>query len=99
MDEPPELQYNGHWRMAVWALRVGFVGLAVGIAGLIVMLSGSSRWLLAVGVIIWLAAAVVTLVGFFWSRHELPAPRPGYWSMRFMLIHDTFHARSLAQRS
>ena len=37
MDEPPELQYNGHWRMAVWALRVGYVGLAVAIAGLIVM--------------------------------------------------------------
>jgi hypothetical protein len=37
MDEPPELQYNGHWRMAVWTLRVGYVGLAVAIAGLIVM--------------------------------------------------------------
>jgi hypothetical protein len=22
----------------------------------------------------------VTLAGFFWSRHELPDPRPGYWS-------------------
>ncbi len=99
MDEPPELQCNGHWRMAVWALRVGYVGLAVAIAGLIVMLLGSTRWLLAVGVIIWLAAAVVTLAGFFWSRHELPEPRPGYWSMRFMLIRDTVHVRSLAQRS
>ena len=85
--------------MAVWALRVGYVGLAVAIAGLIVMSSGSTPWVLAVGVIIWLSAATVTLTGFLWFRHELPEPRPGYWSMRFMLIHDTVHARSSAQRS
>ena len=99
MDEPPELQYNGHWRMAVWALRVGYVGLAVAIAGLIVMSLGSTPWVLAVGVIIWLAAEAVTLAGFFWSRHGLPEPRPGYWSMRLMLIHDTVHAQTSAQRS
>jgi hypothetical protein len=99
MNEPSELWDNGHWRMAVWALRVGYVGLAVAIAGVIVMSSDSTPWLLAVGVIIWLAAAAVTLTGFFRSRHELPEPRPGYWSMRFMLIHDTVHARSSAQRS
>jgi len=99
MDEPPELHYNGHWRMAVWALRVGYVGLSIAIAGLIVMSLGSTLCVLAVGVIIWLVAAAVTLAGFFWSRHELPEPRPGYWSMRFMLIDDTVHARSSAQRS
>ncbi len=54
---------------------------------------------LAVGVIIWLAAAGVTLTGFLWSRHELPEPRPGFWSMRFMIIHDTVHARPLAKRA
>ena len=99
MDEPPELQFNGHWRMAVWALRVGYCGLAVAIAGIIVMTSGSTPWVLAVGVIIWLAAAGVTLTGFLWSRHELPEPRPGFWSMRFMIIHDTVHARPLAKRA
>jgi len=99
MDEPPELQDNGHWRMAVWALRVGYVGLAVAIVGLIVMSLGSTSWVLAVGVFIWLAAEAVTLAGFFWSRDELPEPRLGYWSMRFMLIHDTVHAQSSAQRS
>jgi hypothetical protein len=99
MDEPPELQYNRHWGMAVWALRVGGVGLTVGIAGVIVMLLGSTPWVLAVGVIIWLVAAAVTLAGFFRSRHELAEPRPGYWSMRFMLIHDTVHARSFAEQS
>jgi len=85
--------------MAVWALRVGYLGLAVIIAGIIAMSSGSTPWVLAVGVIIWLATAVVTMTGFFWARHELPEPRPGYWSMRFMLIHDTVHARSSAQPS
>ena len=80
--------------MAVWALRVGYLALAVAIAGLIVTLSGSTPWVLAVGLIVWLTAAAVTLTGFFWARHELPEPRPGYWSMRFMLIHDTVHARS-----
>ena len=99
MVEPPELQYNGHWRLAVWALRVGYVGLAAAIAGLILMSLGSTPWVLAVGVLIWLAAAAVTLAGFLWSRHELPEPRPGYWSMRFMLIRDTVHARSSAQRT
>ncbi len=79
--------------MAVWALRVGYVGLAVAIAGLAVMSVGTTTWVLAAGVIIWLAAAAVTLTGFFWSRHQLPEPRPGYWSMRFMLIHATVHAR------
>jgi hypothetical protein len=99
MDEPPELQRNGHWRMAVWALRLGFIALAVGLAGLIVESSGSTPWILALGLIIWLAAAAVTLTGVFWSRHQLPAPRPGYWSLRFMLIHDTVHARTSADRS
>jgi hypothetical protein len=99
MDEPPELQQNGSWRTAVWALRVGFFGLAVGIAGLVVLLRGSTPWVLAVGVVIWLAAAAVTLTGVFRARRELPEPRPGWWSMRFMLLHDTVHtvrARSSA---
>jgi hypothetical protein len=99
MDEPPELRHNGHWRMAVWALRVGYLALAVAIAGLIVMLAGSTPSVLAVGVISWLAVVAVTLTGFLWARHELPEPRPGYWTMRFMLIHDTIHPLSSAWRS
>ena len=85
--------------MAVWALRVGYLGLIVGIVGLIVMVSGSTPWILAVGALIWLAAAAVTLTGFFLARNQLPEPRPGYWSMRFMLIRDTISAPPSAQRS
>ena len=99
MDEPPELQHNGHWTMAVWAVRLGYLALAVALAGLIAMLSGSTPWLLVVGVISWLAAAAVTLTGFFWAWHELPEPRPGYGSMRIMLIRDTIHALLEAQRT
>jgi hypothetical protein len=99
MNEPPELQHNRHWRMAVWALRVGYLALVIAIAGIIVMSSGSTPWVMAVGVIIWLAVAAVTLTGLIWARHELPEPRPGYWSLRFMLIHDSVHALSSAQES
>ena len=91
MEEPPELQHNGHWRMAVWALRVGYLGLAVAIAGLIALAFGSTSWVLASGVIIWLATVPVTLTSFLWARHELPEPRPRLWSMRLMLINDSVH--------
>jgi hypothetical protein len=91
MNEPPELQQNGHWRMAVWALRVGYLGLAVAIAGVVALASGATPWVLASGVIIWLATVPVTLTGFLWTRHELPEPRPRLWSMRLMLIHDSVH--------
>jgi hypothetical protein len=94
MNEPPELQHNAHWRKAVWALRVGYLGLAIGLVGIIVMSLGPTPWILAVGVIIWLAAAAVTLTEFFQSRRQLSEPRPGLWKMRFMLIHDTVHAVS-----
>jgi hypothetical protein len=80
--------------MAVWSLRVGYVGLAIALGGLVVLLSGSTPWILAVGMIIWLAAATVTLTGFLWARHALPEPRPGLWSMRFMLVGDSVHVRS-----
>jgi hypothetical protein len=93
VKEPAELQHNEHWRMAVWALRTGFLGLIAAAAGIIVLATGSTPWVLAAGVILWLAAAAVTLTGVFWARHELPDPRPGLWPIRFMLLRDTVHAR------
>ena len=99
MDDAPELQDSEHWRMAVWALRVGYLGLGIALAGIIVMSLGSTPWVLAVGVFIWLAAEAVTLAGVLRSRQELPEPRPGLWSVRIMLIHDTVHTHSSAQRS
>ncbi len=84
--------------MAVWALRVGYAGLAVAIAGLIALAFGSVSWVLASGVIIWPAAVPVTLTGFLWALHELPEPRPRLWSMWLMLIHDSIHALPSTQR-
>lgn len=75
---------------------MGYFGLVVGIAGLIVTLSGSTPWVLVAGLTIWIVSAAVTLTGFFWARHALSGPRPGLWSMRFMLIHDSVHARPSA---
>ena len=98
VDRPAELQQNEHWRIAVWALRLGYVGLAVALVGVILTWCGFTPWILAVGVALWLAAAAGTLIAFFWTRHDLPDPRPGYWSMRFMLIYDTFHSQSLDLR-
>jgi hypothetical protein len=88
-----ELRHNGLWRTAVWSLRVGYIGLAVALAGGVVLLLGGTSWVLAVGVAIWLAVVVVTLTSFLWARHDLSEPRPRLWSMRLMLIHDTVHSR------
>ena len=79
--------------MAVWALRVGYVGLAVAVAGLVGLAFGATPWVLAGGVIIWVATVPVTLTGFLSARHELLEPRPRLWSMRLMLIHDSVHLR------
>jgi hypothetical protein len=92
MSELPELQNSSHWRMAVWSLRAGYLGLVVALAGLVALVFGSTPWILAVGVIIWLATVPVTLTGFLWARREVPEPRPRLWSMRLMLIHDSVHA-------
>jgi hypothetical protein len=94
VDGPHELQHDGHWRMAVWALRLGYVGLVVATAGLIALAFGSTPWILAGGVIVWLATVPVTLTGFLLARKELAEPRPRLWSMRMMLIHDSVHAAS-----
>lgn len=99
VDEPRELQQLGYWRMAVWALRVGYAGLAVAVVGAILLAAGSIPWVLAVGVVTWLACAAVTVIGVVRARGELPEPRPGLWPLRFMLIHDTVRRRWSAERS
>ena len=99
MDEPAELRDNPHWRTAVWALRVGYLALVVGIVGVILVVTGSTPWVLAAGVVVWLAMAAVTLTGVFRARSQLAEPRPGLWAIRFMLIRDTVHARASAGRS
>jgi hypothetical protein len=93
MDGRSKLQDSGLWRLSVWSLRLGYVGLALAFAGLVALAFGSTQWILAAGVIVWLVTVPVTLAGFLSARHELPEPRPRLWSMRLMLIHDSVHPR------
>lgn len=97
-EEPQALRRNGHWRMAVWALRAGYLAVAIAVVGLIVTVSGSTPFVLALGILGWLTAAAVTLTGVFWARHELPDPKPGLWPMRFMLIRDSVSGLASAPR-
>jgi len=93
MDEPAELQGNGHWKMAVWALRVGVLAIATIVVGIVVQVFGGTPWVLAVGVVSWLVCAVVIATGFLLTLHDLPETRPGFWSMRWMIIHDALGLR------
>ena len=85
------MQHNGLWRMAVWALRVGYLGLAVAIVGLIALAFGSTPM-------------GPRRRGDRLARHRpgdvdrLPLgaaratrARPRLWSMRLMLIRDSVH--------
>jgi hypothetical protein len=85
--------------MAVWALRVGYVAIATILVGVIVLSSGGTPWVLAAGVIFWLACVAVTLTGFLVARNNLPEPRPAFWSMRGMIIRDTVRAQPSARQS
>ena len=93
MDGPIALQGNGHWQVAVWALRVGFVAIATIVVGFIVLAFGGTPWVLAIGVIFWLACAVVIASAFLLTLHDLPEPRPGFWSMRWTIVHDAVGLR------
>ena len=88
MGDQTDLQLNGHWKVAVWALRAGFLAVATMLAGLIVLSSGGTPWVLAAGVILWLACAAVTLIEILQARYDVSEPRPGFWPMRWMIIHD-----------
>ena len=85
-----ELHENPHWRIGVWALRIGCVGLLIAIVGLALL---STPVVLAIGVLIWLASAIVMASEFLLARRDLKGHRPGFWPMRKSLIHDTFTAK------
>jgi hypothetical protein len=85
--------------MAVWALRAGYLGLVIVLVGLVLNASGSTPWVLAAGMFIWLACAIVMVIGFLGTRRDYADSRPGFWQMRVMLLHDTVHARPAAKPS
>lgn len=77
---------------------MGYIALFIAIVGLVLYVSGSTPWVLGVGVIGWLISVVFTLIAFLWARQELPKPRVRLWSMRMRLIHDSVHSLSSAQQ-
>jgi hypothetical protein len=89
-----ELDASGAWRTAVWVLRFGYLVLGITAAGLIVALAGGTRWILGVGVLVWLACAAVILTSFLLARSKLREPRPDLWSMRMALIRATVRGRT-----
>lgn len=93
MDRSPQLRGNRHWRTAVVALRVGYAALAVVAIGLVLVATGSTPWVLAIGMAIWLVAAIITALELMRGRYDLPEPRPGFWAIRLMLLREstTFH--------
>jgi hypothetical protein len=93
MKDMPELWHNKHWRVAVVALRVGYAALIVGLIGLVMTLFGATPYVLAGAVLSWLCAGALTSTEFFLTRSDLPEPRPGFWPMRWALIHDSVHAQ------
>ena len=71
VDEPSELRDNQNWRRAVWALRVGYGGLVIVVAGLILLATGSTPWVLAIGVVTGRRARPSWLVVFV-ARLQVP---------------------------
>ena len=77
----------------MWALRVGLLAIATIAVGIVVLSFGGTPWVLAAGVISWLGCAVVIATGFLLTLHDLPEPRPGFWSMRWLIIRDAVGLR------
>ncbi|MFN8041148.1 MAG: hypothetical protein U0Q07_18170 [Acidimicrobiales bacterium] len=99
MDEPAALQDDPSWRRAVWALRCGFAALVVVLVGVVVLRSSGTPWVLVVGVAGWLVAGGVTVQGVVRTHASLAEPRPSLWSLRFMVLRDTFRPRGAGSSS
>jgi len=80
------------WRVAVWALRAGYLALLLVLVGVVALALGASRLLVVIGVIGWLAAASVAVVASLQARGHLTDPRPGLWDLKVALIRDSLHA-------
>jgi hypothetical protein len=96
MDQRDALQHLTLWRTAVWSLRVAYVALVVVIIGIVLKASDATSAVLALGVAVWLVAAVTTAVCFMRARAQLPEPRPGFVAIRSMLLHDSVHRKPSA---
>lgn len=89
------LRVDRRWRTAVWALRVGFVGLALVIVGVIVNRSSSTTGfgILVAGLLVYVASSAVTLSRVLAALRSLPEPRPTFMTIRLDLVRDVFRRR------
>jgi hypothetical protein len=96
MDDATNPRNSKYWRLAVWGLRVIGPGLAVVLAGLVALLwsTGTAQAIVAVGMGIYLAGVVITVVGIVLVYREVAPPRPNFIQLRWTLLHDAVHARS-----
>jgi uncharacterized membrane protein len=92
VDDRADVRQDRHWWLAVWALRAGFGSLVVVLAGVVLLATGITPWVLTAGVVGWLVSAVVTLTGVVLAWRSAD-PRPGFWATRWQLLRDTVHRR------
>jgi hypothetical protein len=92
MDATRALRTSRDWARAVVALRVGYGALAVVAVGLFAVATGRTPWILAVGMVCWLACALTCATLFMRARAAGPEPRPGFLASRTALVHDSVHA-------
>ena len=90
MDGTRGLRTSRHWARAVVALRVGYGALAVVAVGLLAVATGRTPWILAVGMVCWLACAL-TCATMFMRARAAAEPRPGFLASRTALVHDSVH--------
>ena len=92
VDPTEALRASRAWHQAVVALRIGYGALGLAALGVLVLTRGLTPWILAAGVLAWLAAALTCAAYFQRARDLGPEPRPGFWAVRTALVHDSVHA-------
>jgi hypothetical protein len=86
---------NAHWRLAVWGLRVMAPGLVVGIVGLVTLpwSTTTGKTILAVGIGVFAAGLMFTLVAILRVYGEVRPPRPKYLRVQQTLLRDAWPGR------
>ena len=92
-NDTEDLHASAQWGVAVWGLRLAGFGLFVAAGGLVtsVWASATGLTLLAVGVVGYLIGVVTVYAGLVPTIRALPEPRPSFWRLRRLLVHDALH--------
>ncbi len=90
------LRSSALWKLAVRGLRVAGLGLFVAVGGLVtsVWSTDTGSTILAVGVVVYLVGVVAVYIGFIPAIRALSKPRPSFWKLRRVLMHDALHTRA-----